>query len=91
MLASSTSGVIGEPYLAVNTPRERKMTFLLGGEPALCIVALRHPHLLVFAPEVRFSLIRQNHHRTSLQRSGPVSPTDGGPEWNRNTMVTGEM
>jgi hypothetical protein len=36
-LASSTSGVIGEGFLAVNTPHERKMTFLSRGSLSMCI------------------------------------------------------
>ena len=48
-LASSTSGVIGEPLLAVNTPRERKMTFLPGAVRALCISDSEPQHLQGFS------------------------------------------
>lgn len=47
-LASSTSGVIGEPHLAVNTPRERKMTFLQTAVRALCISEFKPPHFQGF-------------------------------------------
>ena len=56
-LASSTSGVIGEAYLAVNTPRERKMTFLSPGMWTLCISDARHPHLQGFPGLTRDILI----------------------------------
>ena len=47
-LASSTSGVIGEPHLAVNTPRERKMTFLPRAARVMCISEFKPQHLQGF-------------------------------------------
>lgn len=35
-LASSTRGVIGDAHFGVNTPHERKMTFLAGAAVQLC-------------------------------------------------------
>ena len=47
-LASSTSGVIGEPFLAVNTPRERKMTFLSSLDMGMCITLVKRPQFQAF-------------------------------------------
>ena len=74
-LASSTSGVIGDPHFRVNTPHERKMTFLSRGSRSMCITR-RNPMSFRAFPRQRLGPGCGCRRRRPVLLARPESRTD---------------